>query len=543
MRPVLSRKEVAEWERSLIERGVPEIVLMENAARGAAHWLGLKLKPRNQETAPRSSVRGSCVRCADEALLARAGRVVVLAGPGNNGGDAWALARHLMQRQAQVQVLFSGEPKEGSAAAQMMRAYRALGGKSGLLSVTELQRGSPPAWVVDGLFGTGLARALSDEMQKLAGFLLEQGAKVLALDLPSGLDADTGTSWGAVLHAQHTVTFGHLKRGLLTTQGHLFAGDITVSHLGVPSRLEQESGAYLIELSDLEGLLPARLPTLHKGMAGRLAVLGGEPEMAGAARLVAHAAFRTGVGTVTVVGSRALCDEVEKSTLETMVRRVAPSGELGTHLDGMDGVVAGPGLGQRDFAYRAISDLLSSDLALVLDADGLRCLAHRAGELGETFFRARSERADLYLTPHPGEAAELLNSSVKAIEADRFGAVSAIAERYAAQVILKGSRTLIAAPRGPTWVSTFGTKALATAGSGDTLAGILGALIAAKRSSALPTVDPAEHAILAVGLHGLAAEKWGERWGDRGLLASELADELPGTFRELEASRTLVERT
>jgi NAD(P)H-hydrate epimerase len=528
MRPVLSRDQVREFDRVWIERGVPGIVLMENAGRGAAHLMGLKARPRLPGEKPRqgSSVAGSCVRCADERSLAGV-TILILAGSGNNGGDAMIVARHLAARGANVSVwgLVSGGELGGDAQLAW-KAMEAVGIRLKALPPEGEWAAALAAahLIVDGLLGTGAARLVEGRLARLIEAVNQAKPQVIALDIPSGLDAETGAVLGSAIRATHTVTFAHLKKGLLTTHGHAHAGNITVSHIGVPAELPRglEPAAWLLETTDLSAALTTRSRTAHKGTAGRVAVVAGSPGTLGAARLSSRACLRSGAGLVTLLTDPATVSQLETEVVEVMTASFEDSRGAET-LDAADAIVVGPGVGKGSLARGACASVWEKGRPTVVDADALRLVAE-----DRTAFLSQSERL-FVLTPHPGEAAALLKTSVEEIEADRFAAAKRLSEELRAVVVLKGPRTIVAAPGVTPVVSAFGSPVLATAGSGDVLSGILGAFLV----GATTTEDVFRRAQAGVGVHALCGERWESQHGDRGLLASELADLVPEVIAEL----------
>jgi NAD(P)H-hydrate epimerase len=380
--------------------------------------------------------------------------------------------------------------------------------------------------VVDALLGTGADRPVQGRLREIIETLNALTTPVISMDVPSGLDAETGSILGVCVRASHTVTFAHLKRGLLTTAGHENGGTITVSHIGVPAALSETEGpsAWLLEEEDLPPMLPKRSPTSHKGMAGRVVVVAGSPGMTGAARLVGHACLRAGAGLVTLSGERETVGKLDSEVVELMTHTW---GERDTDLlERADALVVGPGLGRSESAGASIERSLSSGAPTVLDADALRYLAAKGSEI----LRRQREPWRFVLTPHAGEAAALLGCTIEEIEADRFGAAQRLADDFQSAVVLKGSRSVIASPGEVPVVCAMGSAALGTAGSGDTLSGILGAFLVGASSS----VDVFHRAQLAVGVHALAGQHWSEKSGDRGLLASEIADAIPEILNKLQ---------
>lgn len=528
MRPVLSREQIREFDRVWIERGVPGIVLMENAGRGAAHLIGLKARPRAPGEKPRqgASVVGSCIRCADERSLLGVS-FLVLAGPGNNGGDAFVVARHLAGRAANVRVwgLVVGTELKGDAkiAWEAMCALGIVLERVPPESEWEAALGAADL-IVDGLLGTGADRRVEGPLARLIDAVNQTPTEIIALDVPSGLDAETGAILGSAIRATHTVTFAHLKKGLLTSEGYAHAGNITVSHIGVPSELPAsiKPAAWLLERTDLSARLSPRSPTAHKGTAGRVVVVAGSPGTLGAARLSSRACLRSGAGLVTLLTDPETVRQLEAEVVEVMTASFEDvrTNEL---LASAQAIVVGPGLGRGPKARRVCQAVWEKGRPTVVDADALRLIA----EDREAFLQA--EERLFVLTPHPGEAAALLSSSVQEIEADRFSAAERLSEDLKSVVVLKGPRTIIAAPGHASVVSAFGSPVLATAGSGDVLSGILGAFLV----GATTLEEVFGRAQAGVGVHALSGERWESQHGDRGLLASELGDLVPEVLSAL----------
>lgn len=534
MRPVLTAEQMRQFDRHHTSSGVSGMILMENAGRGAAHLVGLKLRPREHTEAPRvgSSVVGSCVRCADERSLAGA-NVLILAGLGNNGGDGLVVARHLGARAANVRVLLSGDPARLSGEAKA--AYDALLGVGiavePLFLVDYRAAIAAAELVVDALLGTGAEREVTGELADVIVALNSAHKYVIALDVPSGLHATLGHVLGHAVRANHTVTFAHLKTGLLTSAGHEHAGDLTLSHIGVPAALPLHitPSAWLIEEGDVRARLDKRSPATHKARAGRIVVVAGSPGTLGAARLVSRAALRGGAGLVTVVNGAPAIRALETEVAEVMTHAWPDAGPSAAELElfrRADAIVIGPGLGQTSDAHLAFHQVLTAQRPTVLDADALR---HLAGA-GRAIWKSVQPGAWCVLTPHPGEAAALLGWSVAQVEADRFAALARLVEEFGASVLLKGSRPLLGAPGRAPWISAFGSPALATAGSGDVLCGILAAQLVAQPDQA----GIFEQLAVAVVVQGQAAELWQQENGDRGLLASEIGDLVPRVLAHLQ---------
>jgi ADP-dependent NAD(P)H-hydrate dehydratase / NAD(P)H-hydrate epimerase len=513
--PVLSRAQMRAFDKHAIETcGVPSLVLMENAGRGATDVLVRELLEGDPEAA----------------------EVVVVCGTGNNGGDGFVIARHLRVRGANVEVYLVGDARKVSADARAnLDAWRGLGG-----TVHELTLGEPlealseamadADAVVDALFGTGLDRPIEGYQAEVIRAMNAATAPRFAVDLPSGLDADTGGTLGVALQATATATFAHHKLGLLTPGAARLAGRVSVVDIGVPGDIVAHVGgsAQLAEASDLANWLEPRSASTHKNASGHVVVIAGSAGKVGAPQLVAHGALRAGAGLATIATWPAPAEAIEGHVLEVMTARIdteKPADSLDAILAGKQSVVIGPGFGMGDDARTAVEYVLASWLGpIVVDADALSMFAGRPS----VFMAAQKA----ILTPHPGELARLLGKSAAAIEADRFGAARELVAASGAVVVLKGAHTIIASRDARLVVAPVACPVLATAGSGDTLGGIIGAL-----ACALP---PFEAACAGVMLHGLAGEAWSQARGgaDRGMLASEIADGLPPLIAAaLQASR------
>ncbi|HZM35562.1 MAG TPA: NAD(P)H-hydrate dehydratase [Burkholderiales bacterium] len=404
--------------------------------------------------------------------------VLVLAGPGNNGGDARIVAKLLKERF--FRVTLASSPEE-------IAAERDWG------------------LVVDGLFGIGLARDIEGPHALLVDIANRQRCPVLALDIPSGIHADTGRVLGRAIRATHTITFIGLKPGLLTLDGPDHAGEIVVETLGVPL---PPASAWVCSPSLFREALKRRPRNFHKGQAGSLAVLGGAAGMTGAALLAGRAALKLGAGRVYV----GLLDQHETfdfTTPELMIRHVDDA--LGLDLDAL---VVGPGLGDSERAETVLGAALASDIPCVLDADGLNLLSQNP-----SFREACAHRtAQTIVTPHPAEAARLLGSNVAAVQDDRVKAARMISENLNAHVVLKGNGSIVAARDGHWFVNATGNPGMASAGMGDVLAGLLGALLAQRYTGELA-------AVLGTHLHGAAADALvREGTGPVGVTASEVVD-------------------
>lgn len=399
--------------------------------------------------------------------------VLVLAGPGNNGGDAGIAAAKLRERFFRVTLVHGPE---------------------------ELPPSAPWSLVIDGLFGIGLARDVEGDAARLIDYANAQRCPVLALDVPSGLDADTGRVRGRAVHATHTLTFIALKPGLLTLDGPDHCGEISLADLGVDAG---PANAWVATPELFRGALKRRPRNFHKGLAGSLAVFGGAAGMAGAALLAGRAAIRMGAGRV-YLGLLDQTLQVDPVAPELMIRHADDA--LGLDLDAL---VVGPGLGTGERAETLVGAALASELPCVLDADALNLIAENEG-----LRKACARRsAETLLTPHPAEAGRLLGSTTVAVQADRVKAARLLAQNLNAHVVLKGAGSIVAARDGHWFVNRTGHAGLSSAGTGDVLAGFLGALLAQRYGGEAALV-------LGVHLHGAASAGLPHV----GLAASELID-------------------
>lgn len=540
MIPVLSRSQMRAFDKCAIEScQVPGVVLMENAGRGAADVLSalIAADPVRQRAgaarARRAVFPTRHVRAPGQpANYPLHARVVIVCGTGNNGGDGFVVARHLLARGADVSVVLTGRAEQVTGEARMNHdAFVDLGGscielpqEAGLESLVDELRGAD--FVVDAVFGTGLDRPIVNHLVGVIDAINDAKAVKVALDVPSGLDADSGAPLGTSVRADHTVTFGHLKIGLLTPDGARLAGKVHVVDLGVAdARILAEVGhtAEVLDPAEVGTFFIPREANMHKHAAGNVLVVAGSPGKLGAAKLAARAAMRAGAGLVTLCTWPEAATSIEAQTMEIMSARIDPSAiaaSLDAALEGRHVVAIGPGFGLDDAARAAIDHVvLSWDGLKVVDADAITCYVGRARELAWA-------KGRIVLTPHPGELGRLLGRSGADVEQDRFGAIREAVQLTGATVVLKGARTIIALPDGRLFVAMAGNPALATAGSGDVLAGIIAALGCSMRHD--------RAACAGVLVHALAADRWSLTTGsDRGLLAGEIGELVPSVIAGL----------
>lgn len=436
-------------------------------------------------------------------------KVLVLAGPGNNGGDALEVACCLAQDGVQVSVLLYADPLKQSSDAQQALA-RARSTSAQFFDSACLPNLDATQWtlVIDGLFGIGLTRPIEGDLQSLVETVNAWDCPIFALDVPSGLNADTGNIVGAhgvAIRANHTITFIADKPGLHTCQGRDYAGLVQVAKLEIDDKFFPQPHAWLNEIKLFSGALRRRSHNSHKGSYGDVAIIGGAHGMGGAPILAARAAAKCGAGRVfaAFVEDAPAYDSAQPE----LMCRLAHDFDFSSAT-----LIIGPGLGTSRAAHDLVAHALDAQTPLVLDADALNLISLEPG----LQHKLQHRRCASVMTPHPLEAARLLVTSNSAIQADRLGAARELARRYKTTVVLKGSGTVIAREDGLVVVNTTGNPALATAGSGDVLAGICGALLA-------QNWPDWEAALAAVWLHGHAADLLVEEGiGPIGLSASEL---------------------
>lgn len=484
--------------RAATDLGVPTALLMENAGREVAVVAREKLGPR--------------------------GAVYVVCGRGNNGGDGWCAARHLLSWGVSVRVLSLADIQalKGDAYTQANAAV-----SCGVPLVDSLNDAASGDVVVDALFGTGLSRPLEGVFAACVNEMAEarnRSARVVSVDVPSGLNADRSTPIGPHVVADLTVTLHALKVALVQHPTRAFCGEVRVAPLGLP---EVDVGAprrRWLDEDAVSGLLPARRTDSHKGTSGHLLVVAGSSGKSGAAMLACRAAMRAGAGLVTLAAPADVIERVLAQMPEVMalpMPRITQEA-LVDALESRTALAIGPGIEWDDATGEEIAGALQA-LArpAVLDADALNAIA-ASPEAQAVLARARVRPV---LTPHPAELGRLLGSDTDSVQADRFASATDAADRFAAHVVLKGACSVIAHPDGGLDISPFENPALATAGTGDVLTGVVGALLA-------QGLDAESAAVGAVWVHATAGERAaGGR--SRGLIASDLIERLPEALGEL----------
>lgn len=512
---VLTAEQMQEIDRKTIDDiGIPGVVLMENAGRSAA-----------AEIIQRFSLTGSP-------------RALILAGKGNNGGDGYVIARHLLNKGWDVQTLVLAERAaiKGDAAVNLLILENCGGrvtftpSEQGLeTSLAELGEFSV---LVDALFGTGLAKPVEGLYLKAVEWLNKQSVPVVAVDIPSGIDASTGRVPGAAVNATLTVSFAFPKVGQLSYPGNGLVGELVTVDIGIPEKIAAQASAncLLVDAAEARRWLPVRSSDGHKGTFGHLLVVAGSTGKCGAAVMAAESGLRGGAGLVTLACPHSVQPAIASRLTEVMTVPMADfKGEISLQAfdrllalaEGKQALAVGPGLGLGEETGALIRRLVNdSDLPMVIDADGLTALCGHLHILDH-----QTERA-IVLTPHPGEMARLTGLSTLEIQADRFSVARDFAVRHRVVLVLKGARTLTASPDGKVYINTTGHAGLASGGMGDVLTGLIGSLLA-QGLSALNA------AALGVYLHGLAADQLLATFGDAGLLATDVMFEIPAARQAL----------
>ncbi len=470
--------QVREMDRIAIEElGIPGRILMDRA--GAAVFQALQMQ------------------------WPELSRLAVVCGAGNNGGDGYVIARLAREAGLQVMVLQLGDMNNVRGdALGTLEALRAAGVEPRPFDPDVLP---DVEVIVDAIFGTGLDREVTGQWRVAIEAVNHSGVPVVAVDIPSGLNADSGHIMGAAVHAAVTVTFVGAKQGLFTGAGPEYCGAVVFDDLRLPADALAgvRPAAFRLTYPGMSRLLGPRHRAAHKGEFGHVLVIGGDHGMSGAARLAGEAALRTGAGLVSVATRREHAPFVCTTRPEIMCHGVEDAAELQRLLVKASVVAVGPGLGQGAWARQMFRRVLECDLPLVVDADALNLLA------GEPV-----QRGIWVLTPHRGEAGRLLDITAKDVQADRFAAVNALHRRYGGVAVLKGPGSLIFDGGGPVDICCGGNPGMASGGMGDALTGIVASLI----GQGMSMIDAAR---LGVSLHAQAGDH-AAREGERGMLVSDL---------------------
>lgn len=499
----LSTKQISrEIDRRTIEEfGVPGVVLMENAGRAVV-----------------SVILAECPS---------ANKMAVICGAGNNAGDGFVIARHLISAGKEISVHIT-EKKQGyrgdaktnlDSLLEIEADVRELGGKLPRIKDAEV--------IVDAIFGTGLDRKVEGFYEKLINFINRQSARRISVDIPSGLDADTGRPLGAAVQADVTVTFAPAKLGMCIHPGVDYSGKLCVTDITIPKTLWEDLPLELLTFQKCRSLIKKRAADSHKGTYGHLLVLAGSPGKSGAAVLSAEAALRAGSGLVTLGVPKSISSAVEEKTTEVMSVSLKDSKDGTFHPDACEEVLrelegkktalaVGPGISTSKSAGEFLEKVITQcEVPVTLDADALNIISKDPETLRKTKIPA-------VITPHPGEMARLCGVRTKQVQDDRVGTSTRFSERYGCYVVLKGARTVVSTPSGEVFINPTGNSAMATAGTGDVLTGIIGGLAA-------QGYDPLQSCLLGVFLHGHAADLLLDETGTAGFTASEISRKIPAS--------------
>lgn len=512
---LVTASEMQAMDRRTIETfGLPGRLLMENAGRGAAQVLLQTFTGLTEK------------------------KVAIIAGRGNNGGDGFVIARCLLQKGVTVRVYLLAESKtiKGDAAANL-KLLKPLG-----IPVDEIPDSNAfikcktamrhqNIWV-DAILGTGLKSDVDGYFREIIDFINAQNRPVFSVDIPSGLDSDSGHPRGACIRAHTTATFGFAKIGHMLFPGASYTGRLQIVDIGIPDHIVAEVGPsqYLLTTEMIQDRFAPRSPGAHKGTTGHLLVVAGSPGKTGAAAMAAMAAMRTGAGLVTLGVPASLNPVLETQVLEAMTIALpetvdamfaeAAFDRIQDLLSGKQCLVFGPGVGispEIESLLRRMLPILN--VPMVIDADGLNNLAADIDML-------KTANAPIILTPHPGEMARLMGASVPQIQTDRLTCAREFARKYNLHVVLKGARTVIAHPDGKVYINPTGNAGMASGGMGDVLTGVIGGLLAQGYAP-----EAATH--MGVYLHGAAADRLAEQIGPIGFLASDVINAIPGQIKKL----------
>lgn len=500
----VTTEQIRELDRGAIAAGIPGEELMERAGYAVA-------------------------RTAVEFLKRRDSRSVLLfAGKGNNGGDAIVAARHLAGAgcRATLILLCRRQELQGDSLLHFQKLVSAIQVLElpTLDEISEVVAESEPSVVVDGLLGTGLkgdVREPSDTAIKVINGLHRP---VVAIDIPSGLDSDTGEVRGVCVRADVTVTMGLPKVGLLKPAAADFVGHIEMADIGFSRQAvdEIQTDVELITGPDVAPLLPSRRRSAHKGDFGHLLIIAGSEGYTGAPVLVAHAAARAGAGLVTLAVPRNIYPIVAANCPPEVMPHPVDFEQIGpTYFTAFDAVAVGPGLGQHAETQKLVWKVVSGcPLPMVVDADALNAMGQRVVAL-------KKLQKPLVLTPHPGEMGRLIGKTAQEVQADRWNIARGFSNDYGVVTVLKGAGTVVTDKSGPLWINSTGNPGMAKGGMGDALTGIIGALLA-------QGLAPFDAARAGVFVHGRAGDLASEKLGERAMQTTDLIEHLSGAFATLD---------
>ncbi len=510
MRMVFTASEMAGVDSYAINKlNIPGVILMENAGRGIA------------------DIARRMLRQPQDKL------VHIFCGPGNNGGDGYVVARHLLNHGVRVRtfVLAAADKIKGDALINL-DILQSIGQQPEFIQ-EPVYGDEAPDLVVDAMLGTGVKGALKGLYARTAEHINDSGCPVLAVDIPSGVNADTGQVAGPAVCATVTATMAAPKRGLLFSPGREYTGRLEIVDISMPPMVFDKRGSnvWLVDESFVKSILPQRSPDAHKNKVGMVQVVAGSAGFTGAAALASEAALRSGAGLCYLAAPKSLNAIFENKLTEVITQPVEDNdagyftmknlNPLLANIEGKDVIAIGPGIGQALQTAALVQELFKIlDKPLVLDADGLNICAGKT----ELF---KSYAGDLVLTPHPGELARLTGLPAGGIVVNRIEAAREYAQKWECVIVLKGGPSITATPDGRIYINSTGNAGMATGGSGDVLTGIVAALLGQGMS-----VDHA--AVAAVYVHGLAGDLAAEEYGQLGMTAGDILKQTPRAFKLLQ---------
>lgn len=512
LKPVVTAKEMAKIDRFAIGKiGIPGMVLMENAGREVVAVIREMLGTGEDKN------------------------IIIFCGKGNNGGDGYVVARYLLDMGANVKTYLIGKIDEVKGDAENnLEILQRIGHDVLPISSLEhikLDRGAH--LIVDALLGTGVRGGLTGLLKELVGQINKMGAPVLSIDLPTGMETDTGTVEGTCIQASTTVTMAYLKSGLLLSPGREHAGDVIVANIGIPGSIPKEKNVKCFQLTAeyINDLLPQRKPDTFKNRCGQVFLLAGSTGLTGAAALSSEATLRIGAGMAMLGIPKSLNATLEEKLTEVMTLPLSETDRQSLSFDSKkmisekfqwaDVLAVGPGLSTHPDSAKLVKWILENfNKPVVLDADAINCLKDDK-EFLET------AQSDLILTPHPGELSKLVGISAKEILANPIEIVREQARKLNVVLILKGAPTIIGSPDGYIFINSTGNPGMATAGMGDVLTGAIAGLVAQKMS-------PLDGALAGVYLHGLSGDISKSELGEAGLLAGDVLRNLPLAMKTFE---------
>lgn len=513
-------KVVTSEQMSMIDRisidtlGIPGIVLMENAAVKVVEEIG-------------------------RMLGGTAGKnIVVLAGKGNNGGDALAVARHLYNRGADTSVYILSEKEEikGDAAINL-NILEKIGLKSKVLRDTMQLKTlkmelAAADLVVDGIFGTGIKAEITGLNVEVIRTMNESSKTIISIDIPSGVNGGNGKIMGTCIKANRTVTFGLPKIGLVIHPGCEYTGELAIADIGFPAKAVEQLDikTHIINEEIVKAIMPSRRDNSNKGDYGRILILSGSPGMTGSGCLTANSALRSGAGLVYLGVPKTLMPSYAAGTIESITIPLEDCGlgylsknsieQIEEQIKAKNVIAIGPGLSNKEDIFDIVEYVINkSDVPLILDADALNSISRDISILGNL-------KVDTVITPHPGEMARLAGITVEEVQNNRIEVAKDFARKWKVTTVLKGSKTVVANPDGTIYINTLGNPGMATAGAGDVLTGIIAAL-------AGQGIKVSNAAVAGVYIHGLAGDIAACEKGVHSLVAGDIINCLPGAFKRI----------